>query len=75
MPRRAWFTFAIVVVVNYLLLRLFVSPPQRTEVAYTTFLHEAARGNVTQIQSRGDRVMGRFTHPVSILSARPLRTR
>ena len=66
MPRRIWITFAIAVVLNYLVLRLFASGPHRTAVTYTTFLGEVTRGNVTAIESRGDRVMGRFAHPVSL---------
>src|SRR5689334_5261926 len=69
MPRRVWITFAVVVVANYLMLRLFVSPPQRTAVAYSTFVEEAGRGNVSEIQSRGDRVTGRFAHPVTLPAA------
>ena len=69
MPRRVWIAFAVMVVANYLLLRLFISPSQRTAVAYSTFVEEAARGNVSEIQSRGDRVTGRFAHPVALPAA------
>ena len=68
-PQRVWITFAILVLVNYLLLRFFASGSHRTAVAYSTFVGEAARGNVTEITSRGDRVTGRFAHPVTLPSA------
>lgn len=65
-PQRVWITFAMLVVINYLLFRLFASGPHRTPVAYTTFVGEAARGNVAEIDSRGDQVAGRFAHPVKV---------
>ena len=70
MPRRVWGAFVTLVIVNYLLLRLFVPGSPRATIAYTTFVDEAARGNVAEIQTRGDRVSGRFARPVTVPDAK-----
>jgi cell division protease FtsH len=65
-PRKAWLTFAIILLVNYLLMSLlFPSPDASVTIPYTTFKDEAAKGNVKSIYSMGASIEGRFAKPVN----------
>jgi cell division protease FtsH len=64
-PRRAWWTFFALLVLNYLLMRwLFPSEDAPTTVPYTTFRAEVVRGNVESVYSKGTSIEGRFREPV-----------
>jgi cell division protease FtsH len=67
-PRRTWLTFLIVLLANYVLLRVLFPSPQPGKVPYTLFKSEATQGNVAKIYSRGESITGRFrsavTYPV-----------
>jgi cell division protease FtsH len=64
--RRMWLTFAIVLLVNYLLMRmLFPSAGDPIAIPYTGFKEEVAKGNVESIYSQGASIEGRFAKPVT----------
>src|ERR687889_1372368 len=65
-PRRSWLWFALLLLANFLLVRLlFPGPEAPVEVPYTFFKEEVRAGNVEAIYSQGDTVEGRFENPVT----------
>jgi cell division protease FtsH len=65
-PGRTWLWFALVLLANFLLIRLlFPGPEQPVEVPYTYFKEQVSSGNVEEIYTQGDRVEGRFERPVT----------
>lgn len=65
-PRRAWLTFGLILLVNFLLVRyLFPGSGESVTVPYTLFKQEVARNNVDRIYSRGASITGRFASPVT----------
>jgi cell division protease FtsH len=78
-PRRAWLTFVLILLANFLLVRwLFPSGETPVTVPYTLFREEVTRRNVEEIYSRGERITGHFIRPVtwpaapdSVSGARP----
>jgi cell division protease FtsH len=65
-PRRTWLWFVLVLLVNYLLMKLLMpSPGAPVTVPYTLFKEEVKKGNVQAIFSRGDTIRGRFVAPVT----------
>jgi cell division protease FtsH len=65
-PRRSWLTFLLILVVNYMLVRmLFPSGEQAVTVDYTLFKQEVTKRNVEKIYSRGENLRGRFRSPVT----------
>ena len=64
-PRRTWLSFLLVLVVNFMLVRLFFpGDGGAVKVPYTLFREEVGRRNVAQIYSRGAGITGRFDAPV-----------
>src|SRR4051794_37593093 len=60
-PRRAWWTFLGLLVVNYLVMRmLFPGEDAAVTIPYTAFKDEVARDNVQAIYSQGASIEGRF---------------
>jgi cell division protease FtsH len=65
-PRRSWLWFALILLANFLLVRLlFPSPEASIEVPYTFFKEEVRAGNVEAIYSQADTLEGRFENPVT----------
>jgi cell division protease FtsH len=65
-PRRAWWTFLVLLLVNYLLMRaLFPGEDSAVPVPYTAFKDEVAKGNVQAIYSQGASIEGRFKSAVT----------
>ncbi|PWF41748.1 ATP-dependent zinc metalloprotease FtsH [Massilia glaciei] len=65
-PRNAWWTFALILLINYLVLRTFFPGADApVSVPYTVFKQEVARGNVSAIFSRGGNIEGGFAKPVT----------
>jgi cell division protease FtsH len=65
-PRRTWLWFALILLANFLLVRLlFPGPEAPVEVPYTFFKEQVRAGNVEAIYSQGDTVEGRFEEPVT----------
>jgi cell division protease FtsH len=66
MSRRTWLTFLLVLLANYLLVRiLFPAPDEAITVPYTFFKEQVVKGNVESIYSRGESIEGRFAQPVT----------
>jgi cell division protease FtsH len=69
-PRRAWWTFVALLVLNYLLMRwLFPADDAPATVPYTTFRAEVLRSNVESVYSKGTSIEGRFKEPVAPAAA------
>jgi cell division protease FtsH len=65
-PRRTWLWFVLVLLANYLLVRLLMpSPDAPVTVPYTLFKEEVRKGNVEAIHSQGETITGRFAAPVT----------
>jgi cell division protease FtsH len=65
-PRRTWLWFVLILVANFLLVRLlFPGPEAQVEVPYTFFKEQVRAGNVEAIYSQEDNVEGRFKEPVT----------
>ena len=65
-PRRAWWTFLVLLLINYLVVRaLFPGEDAAITVPYTAFKDEVARGNVQAIYSQGASIEGRFKAAVT----------
>ena len=60
-PRRMWWTFAVILLFNYLLMKsLFPDAGAAVTVPYTFFKEQVAKGNVKAIYSQGVSIEGRF---------------
>src|SRR5215813_1947199 len=65
-PRRTWFVFLIILVINYLIARsLFPGPGSPITIPYTAFREEAQKGNISAIYSKGTSIEGRFVNAVT----------
>jgi cell division protease FtsH len=65
-PRKTWLWFLVILVANYLLMRLLIpSPEAPVTVPYTLFKEEVHKGNVESISSQGESITGRFATPVT----------
>lgn len=65
-PRKTWLWFVLVLLANYLLVRLLTpSPEAPVTVPYTLFKAEVGKSNVQAIYSRADTISGRFKAPVT----------
>ena len=64
-PWYTWVNFALIVLVNFLLMRALFPPDKPAKVPYTLFKEEVARGNVERIYSRGEMLTGRFDSAVT----------
>src|SRR5918999_5700739 len=63
---RTWLWFALILLANFLIVRLlFPGPEAPVEVPYTFFKEEVRAGNVEAIYSQGDSIEGRFEEPVT----------
>src|SRR5215213_1672852 len=65
-PARTWLWFALILLANFLIVRLlFPGPEAPVEVPYTVFKEEVRAGNVESVFSQGDTVEGMFKEPVT----------
>lgn len=65
-PRKTWLLLAILLLLNYFLMRYFFPGPDApVTVPYTAFKHEVEKGNVRSIYSQGAHIEGRFVRPVT----------
>ncbi|MGH7795767.1 MAG: ATP-dependent zinc metalloprotease FtsH [Candidatus Binatia bacterium] len=65
-PSRTWLWFVLVLLANYLLVRLLMpSPEAPVTVPYTLFKEQVGKGNVEAIYSQGESITGRFAAPVT----------
>lgn len=69
-PHRTWLWFVLVLLANFLLMRLFMpSAEDPVTVPYTFFREEVKKGNIQAIFSQGEIITGRFKTPVTYPSA------
>jgi cell division protease FtsH len=68
-PPRTWLVFLLILLANYLLMRSYFPREKAVTVPYTFFKEEVAKKNVARIYSRGERITGRFTRPVTFPAA------
>jgi cell division protease FtsH len=65
-PGKTWLWFVLIVLANYVLVRLLMPGPEGpATVPYTLFKEEVGKGNVEAIHSRGATITGRFKTPVT----------
>jgi cell division protease FtsH len=65
-PARTWLWLLLVLLANYLLVRLLMpSPEEPVTVPYTLFKEQVGKGNVEAIYSRGETLRGRFAEAVT----------
>ncbi len=66
-PRKTWWIFVAVLLVNYYLMRL-LSPgaDQAVTIPYTVFKQQVSQGNVKSIYSQGQNIEGQFVTPVAL---------
>jgi cell division protease FtsH len=64
-PRRTLGVFALLFLVNYLLIRFLFPGEQPVTVPYTEFRQQVAANNVIALYSRGTTLEGRFRAPVT----------
>jgi cell division protease FtsH len=65
-PRKTWLWFLLILLANFLLVRLMAPGPEGPlTVPYTLFKEEVRKGNVQEIYSQGDTITGRFKAPIA----------
>jgi cell division protease FtsH len=65
-PPKTWLGFVVILLANYLLMRLLLPGPETpVTVPYTLFKEEVGKNNVQVIFSRGESITGRFKSPVT----------
>jgi cell division protease FtsH len=65
-PSRTWLWFVLVLLANFLVMRLLMpSPGAPVTVPYTLFKEQVSKGNVEAIYSQGETITGRFAAPVT----------
>ncbi len=64
-PRRVWLTFLVLLIINYVVMRVFLGAEPATTVPYTFFKTQVARDNVEEVFSKGEIIQGRFREPVT----------
>jgi len=64
-PGRIWLVFLVVLLLNYLAMRLFFPSADSITVPYTVFKAEVAKRNVASIYSKGASIEGRFETPIT----------
>jgi cell division protease FtsH len=75
LPRRTWLTFLLILLANFVLMRLLFPPEGETvKVPYTLFKQEVQKRNVARIYSRGESITGQFRSPVTYPSGQDTTT-
>jgi cell division protease FtsH len=65
-PRKVWLWFVLVLLANFLLVRLLIPGPKApVTIPYTLFKEEVKKRNVEAIYSRGETLTGRFKAPIT----------
>jgi len=65
-PRQAWLWFVLILLANFLLMRLLLPGPKApTTVPYTLFREQVKKRNVEAIYTRGEILTGRFKAPIT----------
>lgn len=65
LPRRTWLTFLLILLANFVLMRLLFPPEgESVKIPYTLFKQEVTKRNVARIYSRGDNITGQLRAPI-----------
>ena len=65
-PRTTWLTFAVILALNYFLMRVLFPPSDDAiTIPYTIFKQQVEQGNVEEIYSQGASIEGRFVEAVT----------
>jgi cell division protease FtsH len=65
-PRKAWAIFALILLVNYLVMSfLFPGPDAPITIPYTVFRDQVAHDNIAAIYSRDTSIEGRLKNPIT----------
>ena len=65
-PRNTWVWFVLILLANFMLMRLLMPRPDApVPVPYTLFKEQVGKRNVEAIYSRGEALTGRFKSPVT----------
>jgi cell division protease FtsH len=65
LPRRTWLTFLLILLANFVLMRLLFPPEgESVKIPYTLFKQEVQKRNVARIYSRGESITGQFRAPI-----------
>lgn len=66
LPKRSWYWFAVIVILNVWLVRSFFADgvDKPVSVPYTLFKIEVERGNVKEVYGKGEHITGVFQSPV-----------
>ena len=65
-PGKTWLWFMLILLTNYLLVRLLMPGAEEPmTVPYTVFKEQVRKDNVQAIYSRGDTITGRFATPIT----------
>ena len=59
-PKPWWLIFLVLMMANYLLVRVFFSEPSSITIPYTVFKKQVQTGNVQDVTSVGDSIQGTF---------------
>ncbi|HET7373995.1 MAG TPA: ATP-dependent zinc metalloprotease FtsH [Gemmatimonadaceae bacterium] len=66
LPRRTWLTFLLILLANFVLMRVLFPPQgESVKVPYTLFKQEVTKRNVAKIYSRGESITGQFRAPIT----------
>jgi cell division protease FtsH len=60
-----WAIVALVLIVNWIVSGLVMSPPSRLRIPYTVFRQQVDTSNVTEVTSRGETIQGSLKQPVT----------
>ena len=65
-PGKTWLWFVLILLANFVLVRLLMPGPEApVTVPYTLFKEEVGKRNVEAIYSQGETITGRFTAPIT----------
>ena len=65
LPRRTWLTFLLILLANFVLMRLLFPPEgSSVKIPYTLFKQEVVKKNVARIYSRGESITGQLRSPI-----------
>ena len=70
-PQLWWLIFAVLMIGNYVVTRVFFPEPSSITIPYTFFKQQVAAGNVEEITSVGDSIQGSFKTEVTYPPLKP----
>jgi len=70
-PQLWWLIFAVLMIGNYVVTRVFFPEPSSITIPYTFFKQQVAAGNVDEITSVGDSIQGNFRAEVTYPPLKP----